>query len=69
MLYTKLRDWIRLISLIYENTIAPSRIYEEIDDRETHESEKIYNNYLDERGERMKNTQFQVEGVFYFRKR
>ena len=62
--YTKLRDWINVITLLYEKILKQSMIYKKIDEREAQELKKIYNHYLDKRKEIMKNTQFKVEYVF-----
>ena len=62
--YTKLRDWINLITLLYENTLKTSMADKKIDEREPEELKKLYNHYLDNRKETMKNTQFKVEDVF-----
>ena len=44
---TKLRYWINVISLLYENTLKQSVLDEKIDDKEAVELEKFYNIYLD----------------------
>ena len=62
--YTKLRDWINVITLLYEKTLKQSMVDKKIDEREAQELKKIYNHYLDKRKEIMKNTQFKVEDVF-----
>ena len=62
--YTKLRDWINVITLLYEKTLKSSMVDKEIDEKEARELKKIYNHYLDKRKEIMKNTQFKVEDVF-----
>ena len=62
--YTKLRDWINVITLLYEKTLKQSMIDKKIDEKEAQELKKIYNHYLDKRKEIMKNTQFRVEDVF-----
>ena len=62
--YTKLRDWINVITLLYEKTLKQSMIDKKIDDKEAQELKKIYNHYIDKRSEIMKNTQFKVEDVF-----
>ena len=61
--YTKLRDWINVITLPYEKTLKTSMIDKKIDEKEAQELKKIYNDYIDKRSERMKNTQFKVEDV------
>ena len=61
--YTKLRDWINIITLLYEETLEVSMLDKKIDEKEAIELKKIYNHYIDERSEIMKNTQFKVEDV------
>ena len=60
--YTKLRDWINVITLLYEKTL--SMVDKKIDEKEAQELKKIYNHYIDKRSEIMKNTSFRVEDVF-----
>ena len=62
--YTKLRDWINVITLLYERTLKTSMIDKKIDEKEAQELKKIYNHCIDKRSEIMKNTQFRVEDVF-----
>jgi len=62
--YTKLKDWINVITLLYEKTLKQSMIDKKIDEKEAQELKKIYNHYLDKRKEIMRNTQFKVEDVF-----
>ena len=45
--YTKLRDWINVITLLYENTSKEPRIDEKIDQKETEQMKKIYIHYID----------------------
>ena len=47
--YTKLRDWINVITLLYEKTLTQSMIDKKIDEKEALELKKIYNHYLDKR--------------------
>ena len=61
--YTKLRDWINVITLLYEKTLKTSMVDKRIDQKEAEELKKIYNHYIDKRKEIMKNTQFRVEDV------
>ena len=56
--YTKLRDWINVITLLYEKTLKTSMVDEKIDEKEAQKLKKIYNHYLDKRKEIMKNTQY-----------
>ena len=62
--YTKLRDWINVITLLYEKTLKQSMMDKKIDEKEAQELKKIYNHYIDKRSEIMKNTSFKVEDVF-----
>ena len=62
--YTKLRDWINVIILLYEKTLKQSMVDKKIDEKETQELKKIYNHYIDKRSEIMENTSFKVEDVF-----
>ena len=62
--YTKLRDWINVITLLYEKTLKESMIDKKIDQKEVEQLKQIYNHYLDKKSEIMKNTQFKVEEVF-----
>ena len=62
--FTKLRDWIVLLSLLYEKTLKESVIDEKHDVNEAEEIKKVYNHYLNKRTEKMKNTQIKVEDVF-----
>ena len=47
--YTKLRDWINVITLLYEKTLKKSMVDKKIDEKEAQELKKIYNHYLDKR--------------------
>ena len=62
--YTKLRDWINFITILYEKTLNQSMIDEKIDENEALELKKIYNHYLDKRKEIMNSTKFKVEDIF-----
>ena len=62
--YTKLRDWINVITLQYEKTMKQSMVDKKIDEKEAQELKKIYNHYIDKRSEIMKNNSFKVEDVF-----
>ena len=62
--YTKLRDWINVITLLYEKTLKQSMVNKKIDEKEAEELKKIYNHCIDKISEIMKNTQFKVEDVF-----
>ena len=62
--YTKLRDWINVITLLYEKTLKESMIDKKIDQKEAEQLKQIYNHYNDKKTEIMKNTQFKVEDIF-----
>ena len=62
--YTKLRDWINVITLLYEKTLKHSMIDKKIDEKEAEDLKQIYNHYVDKKSEIMKNTQFKVEDIF-----
>ena len=62
--YTKLRDWINVITLLYEKTLKESMIDKKIDQKEAEQLKQIYNHYVDKKSEIMKNTQFRVEDIF-----
>ena len=54
--YTNLRDWINVITLLYEKILKQSMVDKKIDEKEAQELKKIYNHYIDKRSEIMKNT-------------
>ena len=62
--YTKLRDWMNVITLLYEKTLKESMIDKKIDEKEANQLKQIYNHYVDKKSEIMKNTSFKVEDVF-----
>ena len=62
--YTKLRDWIYFITILYETTLNQSMIDKKIDEKEVLELKKIYNHYIDKRKEIMNSTKFKVEDIF-----
>ena len=62
--FTKLRDWINVITLLYKKTLKESMIDKKIDEREANQLKQIYNHYVDKKSEIMRNTQFKVEDVF-----
>ena len=62
--YKKLRDWINVITLLYEKTLKSSMIDKKIREKKAEELKKVYNQHLDKRKENMKNTQFKIEDVF-----
>ena len=62
--YTKLRDWIISITILYEETLNQSMIDKKIDEKEALELKKIYNHCVDKRKEIMDTTKFKVEDIF-----
>ena len=62
--YTKLRDWIKFITILYEKTSTQSMIDKKIDEKEAQELKKIYNQYVDKRKKTMDSTKFKVEVIF-----
>ena len=62
--YTKLRDWINVITLLYEKTLKESMIDKKIDQKEAEQLKQISNHYVDKKSEIMKNTSFKVEDIF-----
>ena len=62
--YTKLRDWINVITLLYEKTLKESMIDKVINQKEADQLKQIYNHYVDKKSEIMKNTSFKVEDIF-----
>ena len=62
--YTKLRDWINFLTILYEKTLNQSMIDKKIDEKEAQELKKIYNHYIDKRKEIMDSTKFKVEDIF-----
>ena len=62
--YTKIKDWINVITLLYEKTLKESMIDKKINEKEADQLKQIYNHYVDKKSEIMKNTSFRVEDVF-----
>ena len=62
--YTKLRDWINFITILYEKTLSQSMTDKKIDEKEALELKKIYNHYFDKRKQFMDSTKFKVEDIF-----
>ena len=62
--YTKLRDWINFITILYEKTLNQSMIDKKNDEKESLELKKIYNHYIDKRKEIMNSTKIEVEDIF-----
>ena len=61
--FYNVRDWINVISLLYEKTLKSSMIDRKVDEKESDEL-KIYKLYLDKRKQVMMETQFKVEDIF-----
>ena len=51
------------ITFLHEETLKTSIVDKKIDEKEGLELKKIYNHYLDNREEILRNTQFEVEDV------
>ena len=62
--YTKLQDWINVITLLFEKILNQSMVDKKIDGKEAVELKKIYNHYFDKRKEIIKKTSFGVEDIF-----
>ena len=62
--YTKLRDWINFITILYEKTLNQFMIDKKVDEKEALELKKLYNHYLDKGKEVMNSTKFKVEDIF-----
>ena len=62
--YTKLRDWISFITILYEKPLNQSMIDKKIDEKEGLELKKIFNHYIDKRKEIMDSTKLKVEDIF-----
>ena len=62
--YTKLRDWINFITLLYEKTLKEFMVDKKIDQKEAEQLKQIYNHYIDKRKEIMDSTKFKVEDIF-----
>ena len=57
---TMIRDWINLISLLYENTLEQAMVDAKIDEKEAIELKKVCKEYLERRTDIMKRTQFKM---------
>ena len=62
--YTKLKDWINFITILYEKTLNQSIIEKKIDEKESSELKKIYNHYVYKQKKIMDSTKFKVEDIF-----
>ena len=61
--YTILRDWINVVTLLYQKILKQSMVDKKKYEKEALELKKICNHYHDKRKEIMKNTTFRVEDV------
>ena len=62
--FTKVRDWMKFSTILYEKRLYQSMIDKKIDEKEALELKKIYNRYLDKRKEKMNSTKYRVEDIF-----
>ena len=62
--YTKLRDHVNMITLLYEKTLTESMMNKKIDEKEGENLKQIYNHYLEKRKDFMKSTKFSDEEGF-----
>ena len=62
--YTKLRDWINFITVLYENILKESMIDKKTDEKEAKKLKEVYNHYTDKREEIMISTKFKFEDIF-----
>ena len=61
--FTKLRDWINVITLLFEKTLKESMIERKIDQKETEQLKRIYTLYNDKGKEILNSTKFKVEVI------
>ena len=62
--FTKLRDWINFITILYEKTLQQSMVGKKINEKEAQELKKIHTQYLDRRKEIMHTTKLKIEKIF-----
>ena len=62
--YTKLRDWINVITFLYGKTLKDSMIDKKINEKESEQLKEFSNHYVDKKSEIMQNTQLKVEDIF-----
>ena len=62
--YTKLRDWINFIIILFEKTLNQSMLDKKFDEKEALELKKICNLYLDKRKGFMASTRLKLENIF-----
>ena len=68
--YTKLGDWINVITLLYERTLKEFMIDKKIDQKEAEQLKQIYNHYVDKKSEIMKklNSKLKIYLLMLFQK-
>ena len=59
-----MRDWINLITILYEKTLKEFMIDKKIDQKEAEHLKQIYNYYVNKRIENMISTEFEVQDLF-----
>ena len=62
--YTKLRDWINFITILYEKTLKESRVDKKIDQKEADQLQQTYNHCVHKRTEVMNSTKIKLEDIF-----
>ena len=62
--YTKFRDWINFITILYEKTLKESMVDKIFNQKQCEDLKEIYNHYLDKIKEIMTSTQLKVEDIF-----
>ena len=62
--YTKLRDWINVITLLYEKTLKESMVDKKINEKESEQLKQICNHYVDKKSEILRFIQFKVKDIF-----
>ena len=62
--YTKFRDWINFITILYEKTLKESMVDKIFSQKQCEDLKEIYNHYLDKIKEIMTSTQFKIEDIF-----
>ena len=59
--YTKLRNWVNVIILLYEKTLKTSMVDKKLEEKEALELKQVCNQYMDKRKEFMKIASFRVD--------
>ena len=62
--FTKLRDWMNVIILLYEKTLTQCMVDQKICEKEALVKKKIYNHNLDQRKAKRKITQINIEDIY-----